>query len=65
MSKLTFDDIVFNMFENMEFETLKIWAGILGVDWDIETLPDDLWPDKQVELEQECAYAFFDVFMKK
>jgi hypothetical protein len=64
MSKLTFEDVIFNLFENMEFETLKIWAGTLGVDWDIESLPDDLWPDRQAELEQECADALINFFNK-
>lgn len=64
MSKLTFEDIIFNLFENMEFETLKIWAGTLEIDWDIESLPSDLWPDRQAELKQECADALIDFFDK-
>jgi len=60
----TIEDIVDQLFENMDFDTLIIWANELDVEVNYPPL-DDMWPDWENELRVEVAETMLKVISPK
>ena len=61
---MTLDDL-YNLatqfVEELEFDTLLIWADILGVDCDENQWSDDDWVDRMEELQVAVAEAMVNL----
>jgi len=53
-----FDELIDQYAEDIDFDALKHWAAILGVDYDPPL--DDMWPDWEDELRTEIGEAIKD-----
>lgn len=63
MGHLTLDDLIDQFVEDLEFDTLVIWAEILEVEVNYPPI-DDMWPDWENELRREVAKAMANVGKK-
>ncbi|MHC4346341.1 MAG: hypothetical protein ACYSUP_16830 [Planctomycetota bacterium] len=64
MSKLTMDDLICQFVEDVDFDTLIIWADILGVEHDENHWLDDMWPELEGELREKVGEAMTRVGKK-
>jgi len=53
---MNIDDMVYQFSQDLQFDALKGWCEILGVDYE-EPLLDDLWPDWEGELRGQLCEA--------
>ncbi len=51
---MTLEDLTWQFTEDLEFDALKHWAALLGVDYE-EPPTDDMYPDWEAELRTELA----------
>ncbi len=57
---MTYEDIVQRFTEDLHFEALEPWCGILGVGYE-EPSTDDMYPDWEMELRIKLAEAMMKV----
>ena len=57
---MTIDQLIEQFAEDIQFDALKDWAEILGVDYE-EPMTDDEWPDWESELRGRTAEAMTKV----
>ena len=62
--KLSMDDLIYQYTIDLDFDALKHWAAILGVDYEEPPL-DDMYPDWEVELRTEIGDAMAKVGRKE
>ena len=58
------DDLINQFTEDLDFDALKPWCDILGIDYDPPPL-GDMWPDWEVELRTEIGDAIAQIGRKK
>ena len=58
---MTIDGLATQFVEELEFDTLLIWADIFCVDHDEKQWLDDMWPDKESELRTAVAEAMAEL----
>ncbi len=58
---MSIEDSIDQFLDSLSFDTLIVWADILGVEHDEDCWLDDEWPDKASELQTEVAEAMEQV----
>lgn len=61
---MNMDDLIYQFTEDLEFDALKHWCAILGVDYE-EPPIDDMYPDWEAELRTEIGDAMAEVNRNK
>jgi len=64
MTIKTIEDAIDQFIEDMDFDTLLIWANTLDVEVNYPPV-GDMWPDWECELRTEVAEALFDAISPK
>jgi len=62
--KKTPEDMILQLIEDMDFDTLIIWANILEVEVNYPPV-DDMWPEWDNELRVEVVEALIDAISSK
>jgi len=61
MAKLSIEDLIDQFVEDLDFDTLIVWADILDVEHDESQWLDDMWPDLEGELREKVGDAMAQV----
>jgi len=65
MALKTIEDVIDQLFENMDFDNLIIWADTLEVEHNEKLWLDDMWPDHETDLRVKVAETFLDAISPK
>ena len=60
----TVEEVIYELYEAIAFDTLIVWANFYKVEHNEEEWSDDEWPDKESVLRQEVSDAAIRVFEK-
>lgn len=60
---MTANDLIEQFVDDMQFDTLKVWAELFGVTYEQPAVDDD-WPDWEDELRVKIAEAMMKIGAK-
>ena len=59
------EDMLLQLIDDMDFDTLIVWADYFDVEHEENLWLDDMWPDYESELRVSVAEALIDAIQSK